>query len=76
MDKTQHENAILELAQVIDRIGENERELGVATHTASYAIDVAVNFIQANLDTRDPEVADAVRSLLKTQARIEVALNE
>lgn len=66
----------MELAKVIDRIGQNEEELGMATHTASYAIDVAVNFIHSNLDSRDPEVSQAIKSLFKTQARIEEALNE
>lgn len=66
----------MELAQVIERVAKTEQELGVATHTASYAIDVAVNFIMANLDQRDPTVSDAIKSMLKTQARIEEALNE
>lgn len=66
----------MEMAEVIERVAKNEQELGIATHTASYAIDVAVNFIMGNLDQRDPKVSEAVRSLLKTQATIEEALNE
>lgn len=76
MDTKEQERVILELAQVIERVAQTEQELGVATHTASYAIDVAVNFIMANLDQRDPTVSDAIKSMLKTQARIEEALNE
>lgn len=74
--KEQQSRAILELGQIIERVAQNEQELGMATHTASYAIDVAVNFIMANLDQRDPKVSEAIKSLLKTQARIEEALNE